>query len=258
MTDEQRAKNILVCRERHADHREEENAKSRAHHVDHREEANAKSKAYDATHREEKAARDKAYKIEHREEIAAYRKEDRIENKVRIAIQRKKLRVVHKEQIAVSYRTWVKANPEKVRLYSSKRRALELGNTPISELLTEEQWQAKLTEYNHRCAYCGCKLGYAKGDKHPTLDHVIPVSRGGKHSASNVVPSCLHCNCSKNAKTPEEWIGLGLASVETVDVVFMHGGRGGSNRARINGSEPAVGDETTNVRVLTSLWGGNG
>jgi hypothetical protein len=44
----------------------------------------------------------------------------------------------------------------------------------------------------------------------------------------------------------------------TVDTVFMHGGRGGLNRWNTNASEPAVGDETTNVRVLTSLWGGNG
>jgi hypothetical protein len=44
----------------------------------------------------------------------------------------------------------------------------------------------------------------------------------------------------------------------TVDTVFMHGGRGGSNLYNANASEPAVGDETTNVRVLTPLWGGNG
>ena len=44
----------------------------------------------------------------------------------------------------------------------------------------------------------------------------------------------------------------------TVDEVFMHGGRGGSNLYNANGSEPAVGNESTNVRVLTSLWGSNG
>jgi hypothetical protein len=44
----------------------------------------------------------------------------------------------------------------------------------------------------------------------------------------------------------------------TVDAVFMHGGRGGSNLYNVNGPEPAVGNESTNVRVLTSLWGGNG
>jgi len=44
----------------------------------------------------------------------------------------------------------------------------------------------------------------------------------------------------------------------TVDAVLMHDGRGGSNLYNANGSEPAVGNETTNVRVLASHGGGNG
>jgi hypothetical protein len=44
----------------------------------------------------------------------------------------------------------------------------------------------------------------------------------------------------------------------TVDAVFKHGGRGGANLCNANASEPAVGNESTNVRVLAPLWGGNG
>jgi 5-methylcytosine-specific restriction endonuclease McrA len=46
-------------------------------------------------------------------------------------------------------------------------------------------------DWNYACAYCGVQPGRL------TQDHVIPLSRGGIHSASNVVPACHRCNCSK-------------------------------------------------------------
>lgn len=51
------------------------------------------------------------------------------------------------------------------------------------------------------CVYCG------KTDAKFHLDHVVPWSRGGDHSAANLVVSCEFCNRSKGDKTPEEWIG---------------------------------------------------
>ena len=43
---------------------------------------------------------------------------------------------------------------------------------------------------NHRCQYCG-------SNKHLTLDHVIPVSKGGEHKWNNVVTACEPCNQRK-------------------------------------------------------------
>lgn len=51
------------------------------------------------------------------------------------------------------------------------------------------------------CAYC--REGNAK-----TMDHVIPLSRGGKHEAANLLPACAGCNFSKHNKTLEEWARL--------------------------------------------------
>ena len=33
-------------------------------------------------------------------------------------------------------------------------------------------------------------------------EHVIPISRGGAHTAENVVPSCTTCNRIKQARGP--------------------------------------------------------
>lgn len=50
---------------------------------------------------------------------------------------------------------------------------------------------------NHTCQYCGAKTDL-------TLDHVIPKSRGGKHSWENLVTSCSDCNVTKRNRTPSE------------------------------------------------------
>lgn len=49
------------------------------------------------------------------------------------------------------------------------------------------------------CRYCGA---YAD-----TVDHVVPVSKGGDESMSNMVACCRSCNYSKQDKSLEEWAG---------------------------------------------------
>lgn len=38
-----------------------------------------------------------------------------------------------------------------------------------------------------------------------SLEHVMPLSRGGSHSASNIEMACINCNSSKREKTLKEW-----------------------------------------------------
>ncbi len=49
------------------------------------------------------------------------------------------------------------------------------------------------------CQYCGknCKSS-------PTIDHIIPRSRGGEQSWKNSVTACIKCNQKKGNKTPTE------------------------------------------------------
>lgn len=54
------------------------------------------------------------------------------------------------------------------------------------------------------CHLCGLRI--PKSAKWPdrmfgTLDHVIPLSKGGKHSYANIKAAHLSCNCSKNDRT---------------------------------------------------------
>lgn len=83
-------------------------------------------------------------------------------------------------------RTW--ANKEKQREYIA------------DGTLTQEEIRRLFATATH-CCYCAERM--RSQDK--TLDHVIPLSRGGKHSADNVVIACRSCNVSKRARTPAEW-----------------------------------------------------
>jgi len=58
-----------------------------------------------------------------------------------------------------------------------------------------------------RCGLCGEPID--KGIAWPdpmsaSLDHVVPISRGGKHSRANAQAAHLTCNVHKGASLPEE------------------------------------------------------
>jgi len=48
------------------------------------------------------------------------------------------------------------------------------------------------------CQYCGHK------EKKMTIDHVVPISRGGKTTFENCVAACKPCNNTKGDRTPNE------------------------------------------------------
>jgi 5-methylcytosine-specific restriction protein A len=51
------------------------------------------------------------------------------------------------------------------------------------------------------CYYCNHEVG----PDHLTMDHVVPLSRGGKSKKGNIVPACKECNNKKRYLLPVEW-----------------------------------------------------
>lgn len=45
-----------------------------------------------------------------------------------------------------------------------------------------------------RCVHCG-HVFFTK--ENLSVDHVIPLSRGGKNHKTNFVPACIDCNCKR-------------------------------------------------------------
>jgi 5-methylcytosine-specific restriction endonuclease McrA len=83
-----------------------------------------------------------------------------------------------------------KLHPEWSQNNSARRRmAVEAVGS-----LTPQEWKTILDVFGHACAYC------LRTDRKLSQDHVIGVSRGGDHTAENVVPACMPCNQRKCAR----------------------------------------------------------
>jgi 5-methylcytosine-specific restriction endonuclease McrA len=52
----------------------------------------------------------------------------------------------------------------------------------------------------HICGYCGQQFT----EDELTVEHILPVSRGGQYEWTNVVTACRSCNTRKGNHTPEE------------------------------------------------------
>lgn len=92
-------------------------------------------------------------------------------------------------------RKWRRDNPDKAWAKYQRRRKL-VRNAAVNDL-TARQWREIKVSYRHRCAYCGKRRPL-------TMDHVVPLSKGGPHTASNIIPACRPCNgrkCDREAPT---------------------------------------------------------
>jgi 5-methylcytosine-specific restriction endonuclease McrA len=98
---------------------------------------------------------------------------------------------------------WKKNNRAKVNAatvrYQHKRRA-------ATGTYSETQWRARIAFYGGRCYLCGCDWDGlpTKSDALPkksykTIDHVIPLSKGGTNWPANLRPACSDCNSSKGS-----------------------------------------------------------
>lgn len=68
------------------------------------------------------------------------------------------------------------------------------------ELRRSQWWRNRIAA--GRCHYCGGQV--PSGEL--TLDHVVPLIRGGQSTRGNCVPACKACNSAKQSLLPVEWV----------------------------------------------------
>jgi len=83
----------------------------------------------------------------------------------------------------------VEVPPGHVRKEKEKARALR----------KTQWWQRRIAK--GRCHYCGASVP----PRDLTMDHVVPLVRGGRTTKGNVVPCCKECNNKKKYYLPIEW-----------------------------------------------------
>jgi 5-methylcytosine-specific restriction endonuclease McrA len=91
-------------------------------------------------------------------------------------------------------KAWRDANPDKVRSYWSRSDAVR--RMAVQDMEAEHVSRAYIiTRDGSRCHICGKKC--RSSEIH--LDHLVPISRGGTHTAANLRVACAHCNLSRGA-----------------------------------------------------------
>lgn len=76
---------------------------------------------------------------------------------------------------------------------------LKAERAKARELRKTRWWQQKTS--SGTCYYCHRRVGFAN----LTMDHVIPLARGGRSTRDNLVPCCKECNTRKKGALPVEW-----------------------------------------------------
>lgn len=141
------------------------------------------------------------YCIEKKVAIAAYManysKSHYEKNRERVLATSRATYARNREAIRARQTRWDAENRESKRAAWHRWDAAKRG---AGGGLTASQWQEIVLSFDERCAYCfvaGVPL---------TQDHMLPLSRGGRHDPLNVVPACRSCNARKHTRTPEEWL----------------------------------------------------
>jgi 5-methylcytosine-specific restriction endonuclease McrA len=128
-------------------------------------------------------------------------KDKRNLNKKETLKREKEYRDANKERILKMNQTYRRTPKGKLsgKNCSHRRRAL-IGDSPS---ITEKQWNKILMLQDVRCNSCKRKFG---SNLQPTMDHIIPLSKGGLHSFENIQALCKKCNSTKQAKIDKNLI----------------------------------------------------
>jgi 5-methylcytosine-specific restriction endonuclease McrA len=143
------------------------------------EKSRANARAYYEAHKSECLESAKAWQTAHPDKVIAAKTKWRLSN-------------VEKQRAATN--RWQKEHRLENNVKAGRHRARKFGAVGFH---TPEQLAARISYYGNRCAYCGAA--------YESVDHVIPLARGGSNWPANLRPACGFCNSSKADKLLSEW-----------------------------------------------------
>jgi|SRR3990172_5696263 len=97
----------------------------------------------------------------------------------------------HKDIAKETVRRWRASHPNSGVEIENRRRTRKAGN---GGSYTADEWKGLCDRYKGRCLRCG------RTDLPLTVDHVVPISKGGRNSIENIQPLCQSCNARKHTQ----------------------------------------------------------
>lgn len=169
---------------------------------------------------EKNKERGRQYHLENKEEIEKVQKVWRDNNKDKIKENNQKWYEENKKARLEYDKKYYEENKEyyamQSREYRHSNRGVLKANKEKRLALIEKQNDQSITPnfikdiFNkaNSCPYCSKKLLDVTNNRADTktLDHLIPISKGGLHSQYNVVVCCHSCNCKKRNSSFPDWL----------------------------------------------------
>jgi 5-methylcytosine-specific restriction endonuclease McrA len=98
---------------------------------------------------------------------------------------------------------WQRLHPDQVRAKVERRRSLQ---TAAAGSFTPSEFRALCAHYQWRCLACAAE------DRALSVDHVVPLTKGGNNSIKNIQPLCRPCNSRKRSQ---------IIDSRTADLMFV-------------------------------------
>ncbi len=137
----------------------------------------------------------KAYRLANIEKVKTYL----IINTGKIKERKKAYRLRNLERMKKNEKAYRLANPEKIKAKNRKRRALKygIGHKPYTDTYIFER-------DNWTCGICGERINRRlkyPNPKSKSIDHIIPLVKGGADAPVNLQATHLRCNMKKNTNS---------------------------------------------------------
>lgn len=176
------------------EHAEQETQRKKKWYLDNAEKEKEKTRKRRAENPEKYYLKGRKWREENKDKANEYARVWRSANLEKSSAIKSKWQAENKDKVNEINQEWRKANPDKTKQYRHNRRASVMGNGGI---IKAQEWKDLCNFYGNKCLCCG------RSDVSLTLDHVIPLIKGGSNLIDNAQPLCQSCNSRKGVKSTD-------------------------------------------------------